>query len=327
MTDKTRAIRIHEHGGPEVLRFEEVDLPKPGDGEAQIKHTAIGLNYIDTYHRSGLYPQQLPAGLGSEAAGIVAAVGPGVTEVKAGDRVVYTGRPTDAYSESRNFAARQLVPIPEGVSDEQAAAVLLKGLTAWYLVRRSYRIERGDPVLLLAAAGGVGSLVSQWANHLGATVIGIVSTEKKAELALSQGCHHIVMADAGDTAAEVRQLTGGQGVAAVYDGVGKDTFFSSLDSLRPHGVMVSFGNASGAVEPFAPAELASRHSLYVTRPVLFDFIDTRGRLLAACEELFSLVADGTLKIKINQRYALKDAAQAHRDLAARKTTGSTLLMP
>ena len=327
MTDKTRAIRIHEHGGPEVLRFEEVDLPKPGDGEARIQHTAIGLNYIDTYHRSGLYPQQLPAGLGSEAAGIVEAVGPGVTEVEAGDRVVYTGRPTDAYSESRNFAARQLVPIPEGVSDDQAAAVLLKGLTAWYLVRRSYRIESGDPVLLLAAAGGVGSLVSQWASHLGATVIGIVSTEEKAQLARSQGCHHIVMADARDTAAEVRKLTDGQGVAAVYDGVGKDTFFSSLDSLRPHGVMVSFGNASGAVEPFAPAELASRHSLYVTRPVLFDFIDTRERLLAACEELFSLVADGTLRININQRYALKDAAQAHRDLAARKTTGSTLLMP
>jgi NADPH:quinone reductase len=327
MMDRTRAIRIHEHGGPEVLRFEEVELPEPGDGEARIRHTAIGLNYIDTYHRSGLYPQQLPAGLGSEAAGIVDAVGAGVTDVKPGDRVVYTGRPTDAYAEARNFAARQLVPIPEGVSDEQAAAVLLKGLTAWYLVRRSYRIEKGDPVLLLAAAGGVGSLVSQWSNHLGATVIGIVSSEEKAELARLQGCHHIVMADAANTAAEVRKLTGGAGVAAVYDGVGKDTFFSSLDSLRPHGVMVSFGNASGAVEPFAPSELASRHSLYVTRPVLFDFIDTRERLLAACKELFSLVADGTLKVRINQRYALKDAAQAHRDLAARKTTGSTLLMP
>jgi len=324
---KARAIRIHEHGGPEVLRFETVDLPEPAEGEARIRHTAIGLNFIDTYHRSGLYPQSLPSGLGSEAAGVVEAVGAGVTDVRPGDRVVYTGRPTDAYSEARNFKASQLVPIPEGVSDEQAAAVLLKGLTAWYLVRRSYRIEKGDPVLLLAAAGGVGSLVSQWARHLGATVIGIVSTDEKAKLARSQGCHHIVMADNENTAAAVRKLTGGEGVAAVYDGVGRDTFFSSLDSLRAHGVMVSFGNSSGAVEPFAPSELASRHSLYVTRPVLFDFIDTRDRLLAASDELFGLVGNGVIKVTVNQRYALKDAAQAHRDLAARKTTGSTVLLP
>lgn len=324
---KTKAIRIHEHGGPEVLRFESVDLPEPAEGEARIRHTAIGLNFIDTYHRSGLYPLNLPSGLGSEAAGVVEAVGAGVTEVLPGDRVVYTGRPTDAYSEARNFKAKQLVPIPDGVSDEQAAAVLLKGLTAWYLVRRSYRIEKGDPVLLLAAAGGVGSLVSQWANHLGATVIGIVSTEEKARLARSQGCHHIVMADRENTAAAVRELTGGEGVAAVYDGVGRDTFFSSLDALRPHGVMVSFGNSSGAVEPFAPAELANRHSLYVTRPVLFDFIDTRDRLLGACEEMFGLIGSGVLAVTVNQRYALKDAAQAHRDLADRKTTGSTVLLP
>jgi NADPH2:quinone reductase len=327
MKSKTGAIRIHEHGGPEVLRYEMVDLQEPGAGQVQLRHTAIGLNFIDTYHRSGLYPLELPSGLGSEAAGIVEAIGPGVAEVRPGDRVVYTGRPTDAYSESRNFAANQLVPIPDGVSDEQAAAVLLKGLTAWYLVRRSYPIKKGDAVLLLAAAGGVGSLASQWARYLGATVIGVVSTDEKAELARSQGCHHIVMADSDDTASEVLGLTGGEGVAAVYDGVGKDTFFSSLDSLRPHGVMVSFGNASGAVEPFAPSELAKRHSLYVTRPVLFDFIDTRERLLAACKELFGLVADGTLQVKINQRYALRNVAEAHRDLAARKTTGSTLLIP
>jgi NADPH2:quinone reductase len=307
--------------------LETVDLPEPAEGEARIRHTAIGLNFIDTYHRSGLYPQDLPSGLGSEAAGVVEAVGRGVTEVRPGDRVVYTGRPTDAYSEARNFKALKLVPVPEGVSDEQAAAVLLKGLTAWYLVRRSYRIEKGDPVLLLAAAGGVGSLVSQWARHLGATVIGIVSTQEKAKLARSQGCHHVVMADNEDTAAAVRRLTGGEGVAAVYDGVGRDTFFSSLDALRPHGVMVSFGNASGAVEPFAPSELASRHSLYVTRPVLFDFIDTRERLLAACDELFGLVGSGVIKVKVNQRYPLKDAARAHRDLADRKTTGSTVLLP
>lgn len=327
MKGKTAAIRIHEHGGPEVLRYETVDLAAPGKGEVQLKHTAIGLNFIDTYHRSGLYPLDLPSGLGSEAAGIVEAVGPGATGVRPGDRVVYTGRPTDAYSERRNIAASQLVPIPEGVSDEQAAAVLLKGLTAWYLVRRSYPVKKGDAVLLLAAAGGVGSLVSQWARHLGATVIGIVGTDAKAKLARSQGCRHIVMADSDHTAAEVRELTDGEGVAAVYDGVGKDTFFSSLDALRPHGVMVSFGNASGAVEAFAPSELARRHSLYVTRPVLFDFVDTRERLLLASEELFGLVADGTLRVNVNQRYALRDAANAHRDLEARKTTGSTLLIP
>lgn len=324
---ETKAIRIHEYGGPEVLRFESVDLPEPGEGEARIRHTAIGLNFIDTYHRSGLYPLELPAGLGSEAAGVVEATGSNVTEVKPGDRVVYTGRPPDSYSEARNFPARQLVPIPDGISDEQAAAVMLKGLTAWFLVRRSYRVREGDPILLLAAAGGVGSLVSQWASHLGATVIGIVGTEKKAELARSQGCRHIIMASNENTAAAVRELTGGEGAAVVYDGVGRDTFFSSLDSLRPHGLMVSFGNASGAVEPFAPSELASRHSLYVTRPVLFDFINTREKLLAACDEMFGLVASGALKVNINQRYPLKEAARAHSDLETRKTTGSTLLMP
>jgi NADPH2:quinone reductase len=324
---KVNAIRIHEYGGPDVLRFEQVNLSEPGKGEARVRHRAIGLNFIDTYHRSGLYPMELPTGLGSEAAGVVEAVGPGVTDLAPGDRVVYTGRPADSYSEARNFPAWQLVPVPDGVSDEEAAAVFLKGLTAWYLLRRSYRVEPDDPILLLAAAGGVGSIASQWASHLGATVIGIVSTEEKAALARSQGCHHIVMADSRDTAAAVRKLTDGEGVAAVYDSVGRDTFFASLDSLRPHGTMVSFGNASGPVAPFAPAELARRHSLYVTRPVLFDFIDTRERLLAASGELFELIASGVVRIHVNQRYALKDAAEAHRDLEARKTTGSTVLLP
>lgn len=324
---KVNAIRIREFGGPEVLRFEQVNLTEPGKGEARVRHRAIGLNFIDTYHRSGLYPMDLPTGLGSEAAGVVEAVGPGVTDLAPGDRVVYTGRPADSYSEARNFPAWQLVPVPDGVSDEEAAAVFLKGLTAWYLLRRSYRVQSGDPILLLAAAGGVGSIASQWANHLGATVIGIVSTEEKAELARAQGCHHIVMADNRDTAAAVRKLADGEGVAAVYDSVGRDTFFASLDSLRPHGTMVSFGNASGPVAPFAPAELAKRHSLYVTRPVLFDFIDTRERLLAASRELFELIASGVVRIHVNQRYALKDAAAAHRDLEARKTTGSTVLLP
>ena len=323
---KTNAIRIHAYGGPEVLQYEEVELGEPAEGEARIRHTAIGLNFIDTYHRTGLYPVSLPAGLGSEAAGIVEAVGAGVSGVHPGDRVVYTGRPADSYSQSRNFAAAQLVPIPDEISDEQAAAVLLKGLTAWYLLRRSYPVRPGDTILLHAAAGGVGSLLSQWANHLAATVIGVVSTEAKAELAVSQGCHNVVMAD-DDIAARVRELTGGEGVAAVYDSVGKDTFFSSLDSLRPHGVMVSFGNASGAVEPFAPSELASRHSLYVTRPILFDFINTRERLLGASAELFAVLQSGAVTISVNQTYALADAAQAHADLEARKTTGSTVLVP
>ncbi len=324
---KTHAIRIHEFGGPDVLRFEEVDLPDPAAGEARIRHKAIGLNFIDTYFRTGLYPSALPAGLGSEAAGIVEAVGAGVADVKVGDRVVYTGRPADAFSEARNFPASQLVPIPAKVSDEQAAAVLLKGLTAWYLLRRSYPVKKGDAVLLYAAAGGVGSLASQWAKSLGATVIGVVSTEEKARLARSQGCDHIVMSDDPDVPAAVRKLTGGEGVAAVYDSVGKDTFFASLDSLRPHGVMVSFGNSSGPVAPFAPSELARRHSLYVTRPVLFDFINTRDRLLAACGELFGLLQSGAMKISVNQRYALKDAARAQTDLESRRTTGSTVLIP
>jgi NADPH2:quinone reductase len=318
---------MNEYGGPEVMQYVEVDLPEPGEGEARVRHTAIGLNFIDTYHRTGLYPMDLPTGLGSEAAGIVEAIGAGVSGVKPGDRVVYTGRPADSYSECRNFPAAQLVPVPDGVSDEQAAAVMLKGLTAWYLLRKSYPVQAGDTVVLHAAAGGVGSLASQWAKHLGATVIGVVSTDEKAELARAQGCAHIVKADSPDIAAEVRALTGGEGVAAVYDSIGHDTFISSLDCLRPHGVMVTFGNASGPVDAFAPAELAKRHSLYVTRPILFDFIDTRERLLDACDELFGVIASGAVKISVNQKYALKDAAQAHIDLEARKTTGSTILTP
>lgn len=323
----TKAIRIHEFGGPEVLKFEAVDLPDPGPGEARIRHTAIGLNFIDTYHRSGLYPLELPSGLGSEAAGVVEAVGTGVTEVEAGDRVVYTGRPADSYSEARNFPAWQLVKVPDGISDEVAASSMLKGLTAWYLLHRSYPVQSGDPILLYAAAGGVGSIASQWASYLGATVIGVVSTDEKAELARSQGCEHVVLADYQDIPGIVRKLSDGAGVAAVYDSVGKDTFIQSLDCLRAHGVMVTFGNASGPVEPFAPAELARRGSLYVTRPVLFDFIDTRERLVEATEALFGVIAGGQVKVPVNQHYPLEEAAQAHRDLEARKTTGSTVLTP
>lgn len=324
---KTNAIRIKEYGGPEVLNYEEVDLPALSSGEARINHTAIGLNFIDTYHRTGLYPMDLPTGIGSEAAGIVDEVAGDVKEIKVGDRVVYTGRPTDAYSQSRNYPAIQLVRIPDTVTDEEAASVFLKGLTAWYLLRRSYRVKSGDIILFHAAAGGVGLLASQWANHLGAIVIGVVSNDEKANLARKHGCKHIVMADDEKIASKVRELTGGEGVTAVYDSIGKDTFFSSLDTLRPHGVMVTFGNASGPVDPFAPGELAKRHSLYVTRPVLFDFINTREKLLSASNELFDLVSKGVLKVNINQRYALKDVAQAHRDIESRKTTGSTILIP
>ena len=324
---KTNAFRIHEYGGPEVLSWEEVEVPEPGEGEALIRHTAIGLNFIDVYHRTGLYPMDLPTGLGSEAAGVVEAVGPGVHDIRVGDRVVYSGRPADAYSERRCLESGQLVPIPDGISDEMAAAVFLKGLTAWYLLRRSYPVKKGDPILIYAAAGGVGSIATQWAKQLGATVIGIVSTPDKADLAKAQGCDHILMADDSDIPAMVKELTGGPGVAAVYDSVGKDTFMTSLDCLRPHGVMVTFGNASGPVDPFSPAELAARGSLYVTRPTLFHFVETREKLLAAADELFSFIDQGEPTIRIGQRYALKDAAQAHRDLEARQTTGSTILLP
>jgi len=324
---KSNAIRIHEYGGPDVLQWEEVEVPGPAAGEAQIRHTAIGLNFIDVYHRTGLYPTELPAGLGSEAAGVVEALGTSVTDFAIGDRVVYTGRPNDAYSERRNFNAAEIIPIPDFLSDEIAAAVLLKGLTAWYLLRRSYRIQAGDTILLYAAAGGVGSIASQWAKQLGAIVIGIVSTDAKAELATTQGCDHIVMADDADIPGAVKNITGGEGVAAVYDSVGKDTFMTSLDCLRPHGTMVSFGNSSGAVEPFAPAELAKRGSLYVTRPVLGHFVETREKLLHAADELFNFVKDADPGVRIGQTYALKDTAQAHIDLAARKTTGSTILLP
>ena len=309
------------------MNLEPVDVSEPGEGEATIRHTAIGLNFIDTYHRTGLYPLDLPLNLGTEAAGIVEAVGADVSDVSVGDRVVYTGAPLGAYSTARNYPANRLVPIPDGISDEHAAAVLLKGLTAWYLLRRSYPVKAGDAVLLYAAAGGVGSIATQWAKHLGATVIGIVSTDDKAARAKEKGCDHILMGDHEDLAGAVRELTGGEGVAAVYDSVGKDTFMTSLDCLRPHGVMVTFGNASGPVDPFAPAELAKRHSLYVTRPVLFDFIATRDELLAAAGELFGVMLEGVVTVDVNQHYPLKDAAQAHIDLEGRKTTGSTIIVP
>jgi NADPH2:quinone reductase len=322
----TPAIRVHRFGGPEVLQWEEIPLPAPAAGEVTIRQTAVGLNFIDTYHRSGLYPLTLPAGIGAEAAGVVEALGPRVTGIAAGDRVAYVGLPPGAYAARRNWPAERLVKLPEGIADEVAAAVMLKGLTAWYLLRRSYRVQAGDTILLYAAAGGTGTLVSQWAVALGARVIGVVGTAAKAELARAHGCAATILADDPAFVATVRELSGG-GVAAVYDSVGRDTFFQSLDCLRRHGTMVSFGNASGPVEPFAPGELARRGSLYVTRPSLFDFIATRADLEAGTGELFGLIARGAIRIAIGQRYPLRDVAKVHRDLEGRRTTGATILVP
>ncbi|MCL4721565.1 MAG: quinone oxidoreductase [Gammaproteobacteria bacterium] len=320
------AIRIHEFGAPDVLRWESVAVPPPAAGEVTLRQTAIGLNFIDTYHRSGLYPMALPAGLGTEAAGVVTAVGDGASGFCAGDRVAYAGLPPGAYAEWRNWPADRLLKLPDGLADEVAAASLLKGLTAWYLLRRSYRVGSGDPVLVYAAAGGTGTLLCQWAAALGARVIGVVGSAAKAAVARSHGCAETVAADAPDFVARVRALSGG-GVAVVYDSAGRDTFFQSLDCLRRHGTMVSFGNASGPVAPFSPMELARRGSLHLTRPSLFDFIATRADLEAGAGELFPLLVSGAVRVEIGQRYALRDAAEAHRDLEARRTTGATVLLP
>jgi len=322
-----KAVMIEQFGGPDVLQWRDTELPELGPGMARVRHEAIGLNFIDTYHRAGSYPLDLPAVLGTEAAGIVAAVGAGVDTVAVGDRVAWVGVPPGAYCEQRIYGADRLVRVPADISLETAAAAMLKGLTAWYLVRRSYPVQSGDTVLMYAAAGGVGLIASQWAAGLGARVIGVVSTQQKEDLARANGCAEIVRADDPAFVASVRALTDGTGVAAVYDSVGKDTFFQSLDCLRPHGTMVTYGNASGAVEPFSPLELARRGSLFVTRPVLFDFLREREDLLAASGELFAVIEDGTVTVQINQTYPLQDAAQAHRDLEARKTTGSTILIP
>jgi NADPH2:quinone reductase len=321
------AIQIDRFGDPEVMVFREVQCGDPGPGMVRLKHTAIGLNFIDTYHRSGLYPLELPSGLGLEAAGIVEALGAGVRNVAVGDRVAYTSPPPGAYAEQRCYPADQLVRIPESVDDRIAAAAMLKGLTAWYLVKRSHAVRPGDAVLLYAAAGGVGLIAAQWAASLGATVLGVVSTKEKARLARENGCAHVIRADEPDFVPRVRDLTGGSGVAAVYDSVGRDTFFQSLDCLRPHGTMVTYGNASGPVEAFSPMELAQRGSLFLTRPRIFDFIATREGLELGAAELFAVIESRTVRIRVNQTYALKDAAQAHRDLEARQTTGSTILLP
>jgi NADPH2:quinone reductase len=323
-----KAIRVHETGGPDVMRWEEVEIPAPKAGEVVLRQTAVGLNYIDTYHRSGLYTLPLPTGLGGEGAGVVEDVGPGVTDLRPGDRVAYGNAPPGSYAEKRIIPADRLVKLPAGISDEQAASMMLKGMTAQYLLRRTYRAQAGDTVLVHAAAGGVGLILCQWAKHLGVTVIGTTSTDEKAALAKANGCHHVIKYDASmKFADEVKRLTGGRGVRVVYDGVGKDTFVESLDCLQPFGLMASFGNASGPVPPVNIMLLAQKGSLFLTRPTLFTYVQKREDLVATADDLFGVVLAGGVKISVNQRYALKDAAQAHRDLEARKTTGSTVLLP
>lgn len=322
-----KAIRLHRTGGPESLVLEEFDPGPPGPGEVTVRHTAIGLNYIDVYDRIGLYPMPLPGGLGREAAGSVAAVGRRVKGFKPGDRVAYVLGQPGSYADLRNVPADRLVKVPRGVSDEQAAALMLKGLTAHYLLRRTCKVRRGDWILIHAAAGGVGLLLCQWARALGARVIGVVGSEQKAALAKRNGCRHVLLSGRGPLAPEVRRLTRGAGVVVVYDSVGQETFMDSLDCLAPLGMMVSYGNASGPPPAVSPLELAKRGSLFLTRPSLFAYISRRADLESAARELFRMVSSGKLKLRIGQRYALADAADAHRDLEARRTTGSTVLLP
>jgi len=327
MGDLNFGIRLHETGGPGVLRWEELPLASPARGEVLVRHTAIGLNYIDTYKRSGLYPLALPSGLGEEAAGVVEAMGRGVRGLRVGDRVAYidpTGQGT--YAQRRVVPSARLLRLPRAISDELAAAVLLKGLTAWALLHEVHRVRRGESVLVPAAAGGVGQLLAQWARKLGARVIGAVGEAGKAPLAKRAGCH-VVLVGYGDLAARVRAATGGQGVHVAYDGVGRETFVASLDALRRRGMLVTFGNASGAPPAIAPLELMRRGSLVLTRPTLGDFIREPADLARGARTLFAALARGTIRVRIGQRYALQEAARAHADLEARRTSGSTVLLP
>ncbi len=324
----TKAIRIHEHGGPEKLVFEDISAGSPSAGEVRVRQTAIGLNFIDVYHRTGLYPvPQLPATIGMEGAGIVEELGDGGDALKVGDRVAYAGMPIGAYAEERIMPAGMLVKLPDTISDEQAAAMMLQGMTVQYLIRSTYRIKQGETILLHAAAGGVGLIMCQWAKALGVTVIGTAGSEAKAQIARDHGCEHTILYKEEDFTKRVREITGGKGVPVVYDSIGKDTFEGSLDCLKPRGMMVSFGNASGPVPPIEPAILSQKGSLYLTRPTLMSYTATRDELVASANELFEVVGKGDVKIEINQRYPLSETVQAHRDLEARKTTGSTVLIP
>ena len=318
------AIRFEKPGGPDVLLWQQVEVGRPGQGQVRLRQTAVGLNYVDTYHRSGLYELPMPSGLGSEGAGIVEEVGPGVTGLKPGDRVAYAGGPIGAYADERVMPADRLVPLPDDITDQQAAAMMLKGMTAWYLVRRTHPVKRGETILIHAAAGGVGLIVSQWAKHLGATVIGTVGDEEKATLAKRNGCDYPILYKHEDFVAKVSELTHGKKLPVVYDSVGKDTFYKSLDCIAPLGLMASFGQSSGAYGPVDIGILAGKGSLFLTRPTLFTYTASREDLLTAARELFEMVERGAVKIAVNQTYLLREAARAHRDLQDRKTTGSTV---
>jgi NADPH2:quinone reductase len=322
-----KAIRIEKQGGPEVMELRDIELPPPGKGELRIRHTAIGLNFIDTYHRSGLYPVKLPSGLGMEAAGVVEALGEGVTDFRIGDRVAYGSGPIGAYAQENNVAAGRTAKIPDGVSDEAAAAMMLKGMTAQFLLRQTFKVSKGDTILWHAAAGGVGLIATQWAKHLGCTVIGTVGTDDKVAIAKAHSCDHVINYRTENVVERVKDITGGKKLPVVYDGVGKDTFLTSLDCLHPRGLLVSFGNASGPVTGVDLGILAAKGSLFVTRPTMFHYTATDAEFKAVAQDLFDVVAKGGVRIEINQRYKLADAAQAHRDLEARKTTGATVLVP
>jgi len=321
-----KAVRYHKQGGPEVLQFEDVPVGEPGQGQVRVRHTAIGVNFVDTYQRSGLYPMQLPQIGGNEGAGVVEAVGPGVTDLKKGDRIAYTGLP-GSYCEARVVPAERLVKLPEGISDEQAASMLLKGLTVHYLIHSTYPVKKGDTVLWHAAAGGVGTIACQWLKALGVTVIGTVGSDDKAKLAKEHGAAHVINYSKENFVERVKALTDGKGVPVVYDGVGKNTWDGSLDCLRPRGYLVSFGNASGAVTSFNPGILAQKGSLFLTRPTLASYISTRADLVERANALFEVVKSGKVKIGTTGRYKLSDAQRAHRDLEGRKTTGSIVLQP
>ena len=322
----TKAVRFHKTGGPEVLQLDEVPVAAPGQGQVRVRHTAIGVNFIDTYQRSGLYPMQLPQIAGNEGAGVVEQVGPGVTTLKAGDRIAYTGQ-VGSYCGERLLPADRLVKVPEGISDEQAASMMLKGMTVQYLIHRTYAVKAGDTVLWHAAAGGVGLIACQWLKALGATVIGTVGSPEKAKLAKSHGCDHVIDYSKEDFVARVKEITGGKGVPVVYDSVGKSTWEGSLNCLRPLGMWVTFGNASGAVPPLNTLILAQKGSLFLTRPTLATYTASRADLEMTSKSLFDIVKSGKVKIEISARYKLADAAQCHRDLEGRKTTGSVILLP
>jgi len=323
----SKAIRITKNGGPEVMEYVDVDVGPPGPGQAQVRHAAIGLNFIDVYHRTGLYPQPMPAGLGLEGAGTVEAIGEGVTEVKVGDRVTYAGGVPGSYCQVRNMAAARLLVLPDKIDFETAAAMTLQGLTVQYLFHRTAALKAGDTILFHAAAGGIGLIASQWARVLGVNMIGTAGSDEKVALALDHGCSHVINYTKENFTERVRELTNGKGVSVVYDSIGRDTFIGSLDCLAPLGLMVSFGNASGPVPPVSLAELNKRGSLFLTRPSIAAYTATREDLEASAKSLFGVVASGEVKIGINQRYPLSQVAQAHADLEARKTTGSTILLP